>query len=207
MRNVAATMALLVTLTVPETCLGQNYADAIGNVPASVRALKFGTSFADVQKALPDARAIGTSSDPRSVLGVYFKPPEVWDVAILDFIRGRLEAISLGIIYNTPDVLPRSVALLDRVIDRNGPTYERSITLNTSKQPVPTRVWMKDDFQLFAIGPSAGVSVAGSEIFRVDPQLQVGVARKSRPLADIKDVAGPNQLRDLLFKAVSPTAK
>lgn len=207
MSNMAAVLSLLVTFAVPATCFGQNYAEAIGNVPESVRALTFGTSFAAVQKALPDARPIGSASDHRSVLGVYFKAPEVWDIAVLDFIDGRLEAISMGIMHNTPDVLPRSVGLLERVIDRSGPTYARLITLNSSQQPVPTRVWMKEDFQLFAIGPSAGASSDGKAIFRPDPQLQVGVASKARPFADIREPAGLDQLTDLLFKVVSPTDK
>ena len=66
---------------------------------------------------------------------------------------------------------------------------------------------MKQDFQSFALGPSAGVSLAGREVFPVFPQFAVGVVRKGKVIPDVSNVAGPEQLQDLLFQAVSPTAK
>ena len=207
MRRTAALVVFLATFGAPGICFGQEYAEAVGSVPESVKVLKFGTSFASVRKALPTARALGSPSDRRSLLVAYFKPPEVWDSAALEFNDGSLEMITLIITRDAPEVLPRSVALLESVIDRNGPMYARSIILNTAKQPIPARVWMKEDYQLFAIGPSAGVSIAGREIFAIAPQLQIGIARKTKPIEEMADVPGPAQMRDLLFKAVSPTVK
>jgi hypothetical protein len=63
---------------------------------------------------------------------------------------------------------------------------------------------MKEDFQLFAIGPSLGTATAGKEIFRPDPALRVGVARKTRPLGEMAEIPSADEMRELLFKAISP---
>ena len=189
-------------------CYGQGYADAVGNVPQRLKPLRLGMSVTDVQNLVPDAKPMIATTEPRSALLVSLRAPDVWDAAMLELVNGKLEAISLLLGVNkTSDLAERSEKLLDDLIARNGATYLRMITLNSSRQPVPTRVWMKEDFQMFAIGPSAGISTSGKEIFRADPALRVGVARKTRPIGEMAEIPSAEEMRDLLFRAVSPADK
>jgi hypothetical protein len=52
-QNATTLVILLATcLLRAAVCSAQDYAEAVGNVPQAVRALKFGTTFADIQRAV-----------------------------------------------------------------------------------------------------------------------------------------------------------
>ena len=184
----------------------QDLEAAIGKVPPQLKALKFGMSVAEAQKLLPEAGAFGSASGPRVLLFVTFKESREWDGAMLAFLAGKLDEITLLManLKKEDNYLSRSQARAAEVIASNGANYTRLVTLNSSTQPVPAYVWQKDDFVLFVVGPSTGVSVAGKEIFPVDPQLAVGVAVKTRPIEDLMAVASAAQMVDFLFALLSP---
>lgn len=207
MRNVTVLAVLFITFS-SAICSAQEYADWIGSVPQPLKVLRFDMSVADVQKLVPDAKPMIATTEPRSALLVSFSAPDVWDAAMLELVDGKLQAINLLLgVRKTNDLAQRSEKLLDDIIARNGTDYQRAITLLSSRLPVPTRVWLKEDFQMFAVGPSAGITSSGKEVFRPDPGLRVGVARKTRALGEMAEIPGAEQVRDFLFKALSPADK
>ena len=198
---------LLIAQVSAQTLLAQSIVEAVPKFPERLEALRFGMAVAEVQKAIPEAKPVIDVSEPRSVLAVFFQQPDVWDGAMLDLVNGRLEGINLVVGVNkTSDLLQRSQALLDELIARYGPGDTRTITLRSSTQPMPTRVWLKEDVMIFAVGPSHGISIAGKEVFGADPSFQVGIARRTRPLSEMAEIPSAAQVLEMLFRALSPGA-
>lgn len=198
------TLALLFITLSGAVASAQDFADAIGSVPQRLQPLKFGMTVGDVQKLIPEAKAIDATKSPTTVFFVFFKPPEVWEAASLDFAAGKLVAIDLMLMQKSADALPRARERAADVIGRNGTGYTRLITLNSAKEPIPAYVWNKSDFLLFVQGPSPGVARSGKPVFAVDPQLRVGIAAKGRPMTEMVAVASTAQMVDILFTLLSP---
>lgn len=137
------------------------------------------------------------------MLFAYFKPPELWDAAMLDFVDGRLQAISLLIgVTKTSDVFKKSEQMLRETINMNGDSYTRIVALNSSQKTMPAYWWSKQNVSVFAVGPAAAIAISGKEISG-DTSLQVGVAVKERRRDELFQVATPNELTDILFRALS----
>src|SRR5438105_1124313 len=142
----------------------QNYLDAIPNVPAPIKAIKLAMSISEVQRLLPDSKSLGAAGGPRVSLYAYFKPPEVWDAAMLDFVDGKLQAINVLIgVTKTSDVFKRSEQMLRQTINKNGDNYTRIVAVNSSHKPVPAYCWSKQNVSVFAIGPAAEIVVSDKE--------------------------------------------
>ncbi len=188
---------------------GQEYATAVGDVPQSLSSLRFGMPLSDVQRLFPEAKGLG-SVGSRFALFITPKDSRVWDSAMLEFIGGKLEAMNflLGE-KRTADLLQRSSRVLTGLIERNGAACAHEISLNSSQQLVPACVWNKQEFMLFAVGPSAAVSGSGDgrELFPADPELRVGVARPTRNVKDFVEIATVAQMQEMLFKLLSPVGK
>jgi hypothetical protein len=181
----------------------QNYLDAIPNVPAPVKVIKLGMSISEVQRLLPDTKSLGAAGGSRVSLYAYFKPPELWDAAMLDFVDGKLQGINFLIgVKKTSDLFKRSEQMLRETINMNGGNYARIVAMNSSHKPVPAYWWSKQNVSLFAIGPAAEIAISGKQISG-DTSLQVGVATKERSRDELFQVATPDELTDILFRALS----
>ena len=186
----------------------QNYQDSVGAVPPVLRALTLGMTRADVERLVPEAKPLGASTDAKSALFVYFKEPETWDSAMLEFVGGRLEGINLLIgATKRSDLFQRSEKTLRVILDRNGTEYRLLIAINSALHPVPVYWWSKQGFSVFAVGPAVAVTSSGREAFPADPSLRVGIVRTDRPVQDLVRVATPDETRDALFKAISPISR
>jgi hypothetical protein len=197
---------LFVAITIASSeCVAyaQNYLDAIPNVPAPIKAIKLGMSISEVQRLLPDSKSMGAAGGSRVSLYAYFKPPELWDAAMLDFVDGKLQAINFLIgVTKTSDVFKRSEQMLRETIKMNGGNYTRIVSVNSSHKPVPAYWWSKQNVSVFAIGPADEIAVSGKQISG-DTSLRVGVAAKEKSRDDLFQVATPDELTDILFRALS----
>jgi hypothetical protein len=186
----------------------QGYADAIVDLPPVLGTLTMGMARADVEKRIPDAKPFGTATAAKSALFLYFAKPDPWDGAMLEFLDGRLEGINLLVgVTKGSDLLARSQKAITALIGRHGAKYERLISINSALQPVPLYWWSKNDFSLFAVGPSAGVARSGVELVPSDPSLRVGIVRKERAVRDVVRVASSEELQEAIFRAVSTVSK
>jgi hypothetical protein len=199
-------VALLVSMAqfAGAVCYSQTASDAVANVPQQLRALTLGMPVADAQRIVGDSKSIGAPTDPKFALFVYFKAPETWDAAMLEFVSGRLASINLLLGVAQGNTLEKSERTLMDVIGKNGAMYRRVITLNSSMRPVPGYVWDKDNAEVFAVGPSIALRDSTRELVPADPSFRVGVTRKGRPIQELVQPATDAEIRDFLFSTLSP---
>src|SRR4030095_16604132 len=185
-------------------CYGQDFSQFIGNVPPDMANVKLGMSVSEVQKIFPAAKPVNSSMEVPFLLVVSFPQSELWESALLEFRKEGLQSINLLIgTLKLGNSLDKAQRALRQVIDKNGDNYIGAIVLNSSKQPVPTRLWAKQGFSLFAVGPALEVRNQERTVFAADQTLRVGVTTANRSTTDLIPIATPDDIRKMLFEILS----
>jgi hypothetical protein len=65
-------------------------------------------------------------------------------------------------------------------------------------------VWDKENAEVFAVGPAVALRDSTRELVPADQSFRVGVTQKGRPIEEVIEPAADAQIRDFLFRALTP---